>query len=177
MHTPVFAPLPNSPCFPRDAGRPRRPSNTGFTLLELMVVLALVGLLAGFGFKSYQQYVLRMKRVEGRNALYLLMQQQERYFSQNNSYLPFDEALQAGGLKWHSADTPAASAYQLQAAACDGDDIRHCVKLSAVPGSAVVNTGFHDPECGTLTLNSRGLKTQAGRSEGKTAGPGSAVCW
>jgi type IV pilus assembly protein PilE len=43
--------------------------NKGFTLIELMVVVAVVGILAAISMPSYLEYVLRAKRADGKAAL------------------------------------------------------------------------------------------------------------
>lgn len=130
----------------------------GFTLIELMAVLAIVSVLALAAYPSYRGVLLKAKRTEARAALMRTMQQQERYFSQHNSYLAYSGDNPAG-FTWYSGETAASSAYQISAAACSGDLIRQCVSLQATPGGALVDRNFRDEECGTLSVNSLGEKT------------------
>ena len=53
--------------------------NSGFTLVEVMIVVAIVGILASIAYPSYQESVRKGRRAQARTALSELVQQQERY--------------------------------------------------------------------------------------------------
>ncbi len=134
----------------------------GFTLIELLVAMVIIAILAAVALPSYQESVLKAKRAEGRAALMRTMQQQERYYSQKTSYIAFssdsiDENAQK--FRWFSGDNAASSAYEISAMACDGKDIRDCVKLTAWPGTQKVSRNHRDPVCGNLVLTSEGEKS------------------
>lgn len=136
----------------------------GFSLLELMVAVIVVGILAMIAFPSYTESVLKTKRAEGKAALLQGMQQQERHYTLHATYLVFNaESLpeKAPGFKWFSGDRPSSSAYEIHAQACDGRSIRDCVQLIARPGTERVHTGHRDPRCGNLILTSDGTRSAA----------------
>lgn len=133
----------------------------GFTLIELMVVVAIVAILASVAYPSYQDSVIKTKRAEARVALMQIMQQEERFYSQNNTYSVFSKAT-PNNFKWHSGDSAAASSYEIKAEACTGDTISNCVLLTATPGTVNVNSGYADANCGNLMLTSTGIKTASG---------------
>lgn len=143
----------------------------GWTMLEVLVVLVIAMVLAAFSYPSYSQFVIRSKRVEAQAALQLLMQQQERYFSANNSYLAFSSASTGEAerrFKWWSGASAASSAYEIEGKACDDEEIASCVQLVATPGTEQVDAHYKDDECGKLILTSTGLRLAAG---------GGVRCW
>ncbi|RJF98936.1 type IV pilin protein [Noviherbaspirillum saxi] len=138
----------------------------GFTLLELMVVVVIVGILAGIAFPSYQESIRRTKRTEGKSALMETLQQQERYYSQHNTYAAFSSSSPDKLFKWYSGGSPSNSAYELSATACSDDTVANCVVVTAKPGTALVDSQFSDPACGELGMSSNGKRT-----------PIKAECW
>jgi type IV pilus assembly protein PilE len=156
----------------------RRTEVRGFTLIELMITVAIIGILAAIAYPAYTGSVLKGRRAEGRTALTELLQQQERYLTQTGSYMTFaagatgaNGTTQAGGgatipFRTSSADSSSDAAYDMAAAACAAASgvlaLNECVQLSAVPRRT-------DTEAGTLTLRSTGLKSCNGT---KTS-----VCW
>lgn len=131
----------------------------GFTLVEMMIVVVIVGILAAIAFPSYQNYVLRSGRADGQAKLMEIIQAQERFYSQNQTYTA---NLGAGGLGYGvAADAAVASderRYNITALACGGSTIARCVVLTA----ARVGAQLQDNECGNLSLDSRGTKTESG---------------
>lgn len=70
----------------------------GFTLIELMIVVAIIALLAAIALPAYGRYVQRSKRVEAKTMLNFVMQAQERFNSTFNSYNPTLTGVQPAGL-------------------------------------------------------------------------------
>lgn len=139
----------------------------GFSLVELMVVLVILAILAAIEYPSYLESVRKTRRAEGRAALLQLMQQQERYYSQNGSYIAFS-STEPNGYQWFSGNAPASSAYEIAAAACEEDVLENCIVLTATPGTGNVNPAHRGDACGELSLSSNGMKTAAGHG---------ANCW
>jgi prepilin-type N-terminal cleavage/methylation domain-containing protein len=71
---------------PRQPMRDRRGSR-GFTLIEVMITVAIIAILAGIAVPNYRDYVLRGQLVEGTNALSAMRADMERFFQDNRSYL------------------------------------------------------------------------------------------
>jgi type IV pilus assembly protein PilE len=137
----------------------------GFTLIEALVVLLIVSVLASIAWPSYASYLTRTRRMEGKVALIVAMQQQEQHHALHHTYVAFSSAAPVAGLPWWSGTAAAASFYELDAEACPERALRDCVQLRARPGTANVDVRFTDAECGALTLLSTGEQGASGPSK------------
>lgn len=122
--------------------------NKGFTLIEIMIVVAIIGILAAIAYPSYDEYVKRANRTEGQAFLSDVATRQERYFSQNNKYINDVTKL---GLS--SVNSPTQ---------------KYAVSIVLAAGSYTLTAEqkFNDSKCGNLTLTGLGVKGRSGT--GKT---------
>jgi type IV pilus assembly protein PilE len=139
----------------------------GFTLVEVLIVLAIVVILAAIAYPSYAGFVTKTRRLEGQIALIETIQQQERFYTRANTYIGFSSESsdeREKRFKWYSGGAAASSAYELSARACPGRELSQCVEVLATPGTAKVDANFRDADCETLTLNSAGARSASGPS-------------
>ena len=65
---------------------PMQRKQSGFTLIELMIAVAIVGILVAVAMPAYKNYVIRGKLVAGTNALATMRAQMEQYYQDNRTY-------------------------------------------------------------------------------------------
>ena len=135
----------------------------GFTLLEMMLAVAIIGILAAIAIPNYSEYVARSKRCEGQALLSEGAARQERFFAQNNSYVTNSANIGQLALRNTSGTvvTSENGYYQMTVSSAAGDG-----------GYTLTATQtFGDAACGNLTLNALGTKGRSG--SGKTI----EQCW
>lgn len=126
----------------------------GFSLIELLIVVTIVGILVAVALPAYQQNVLAGGRAEGQSLLMEVASDQERFYSINNSY-----STNAAPL----ADPPAATRtsesgrYQVSVSACGGGSIANCFVATATPQGSQT-----DDSCTTLTIDHTGQRGATG---------------
>lgn len=128
----------------------------GFTLIEVMMVVVIIGILAAIAYPSYREYVLRGHRSEGVALLSEGAARQERYYAQNNTY--------ANSVALLSMDANSDNDYYtLSVVAADATSY----SLLAT----AINSQTDDSKCGNLGLNEQGVKTESGTAAD------AAECW
>ncbi|MDM0019954.1 type IV pilin protein [Variovorax saccharolyticus] len=153
--------------------RRHRTGARGFTLIELMIVVAVIAILAAIAYPAYTDSVVKGKRAQARTALLDLMQQQERYMTQNNTYLKFAASADGSAtFKVFSGDNDASPAYWLTAVECEkagggNFGMNECVKLVATPTHT-------DAAVTSLSLTSSGVKECTGTA---VTNNNKKLCW
>ena len=146
-------------------------TQTGFTLIELMIAVAIVALLAAIAVPNYTRYVEQSRRTDATTALTRIAGQLERCYTQHGRYdnptpictfgVVSDGALAnvshidlGGGIRSEEGD------YDLTIAAVAGSTAAQSFQLTATATAA--GSQANDDTCDTFTLTHVGLKGSAG---------------
>ena len=122
---------------------------SGFTLIELMIVVAVIALLVAIAYPAYTDQVTRTRRAEGKAAAVQMAAAMERCFTVNNAYnhescaVVGAAVLTDGGFYSVSAAAPSATTFT----------------VTAVPQGAQAS---HDSACGSLAVTQAGVKSASG---------------
>lgn len=131
----------------------KRDTTRGFTLLELMVVVAIIAIIASLALPAYQRYGLRARRVDGKELLMRVASAQERFYTNFNRYAtaPLTAATSLGLPSLNSER----GFYTITSANGATGDTQSYI-LTATP---VVGGPQARDQCGALTVNNTGVKT------------------
>lgn len=140
----------------------------GFTLIELMIVVAIIGILSMVAFPSYEKYLIKGRRGAAQSFMTQIMSKEEEYFVNNRAYLAVSDGSTAGLTTLHLA------------APSETDGFYTYAVLTLTSGSLVVPTGGYlvvatrktgssqvKDDVGDLTLSSAGQKASTGVEDPK----------
>ncbi len=133
----------------------------GFTLIELMIVVAIVGIIAAIALPSYQDSVQKSRRVTAQGDLQQFRQAMERFYTKNS----FSYATAADG--GNDTGAPAATTFGSTTSPLEGGSPYYNLTIFAADATtyelraAPINAQANDP-CGTLTLTNTGLRASLG---------------
>jgi type IV pilus assembly protein PilE len=132
----------------------------GFTLIELMVVISILGLLLAIAIPGYSDYLTKARRSDARAALLEIASAQERHYFQNRQYSSDGTDL------WSHPDglVSADGYYTLSFAFIDDDNQTYRVTATARGQQS------GDADCTSLSYDNTGSKDSTGAAD-------SSVCW
>ena len=117
----------------------------GFSLIEVMIVVAIIGLLSAVAYPSYSKYVVSSKRTDAQRAMVEYAQSMERYFTANGFY-----TATKGTTGNNTCGGAAPQAVSLYAITCStGSDFTFTITATPTTGTAQASDG-------TLTLTNTG---------------------
>jgi len=130
----------------------------GVTLVEVVIAIAVLGILLGVGLPSYRTQVAKARRADGRSALVAVAQRMDRFYAERGTYV--GAALGSSGLYPSKSEQ---GHYNLSITAQSAS----AYSLTAAPTGAQAGDA-----CGTLGYNEQGQK-----SVGSDATMNAASCW
>lgn len=129
-----------------------RGGQRGFTLIELMVVVAVIAILAAVAIPAYQDQMRKARRGQAKADLVELAQRAERYHTVNNTYEGFWDTIEAVG---HDVSPREGTAYYALSA---DEETAGAFVFEAVPQDSQEK----DTRCMTLSISSTGFKDMTG---------------
>jgi type IV pilus assembly protein PilE len=139
---------------------------SGFTLIEVMIVIVIVGILVTIALPSYQDSIRKSRRSDGMAALMEISARQERFYAQRSTYTA--DINTAAGLNYGATASPEGH-YNLTAANCGAganQTLANCYIVTATPATA---SQLKDTRCAAFSLDSFSNRTASGTN--------STECW
>lgn len=142
----------------------RRAWGRGFTLIELMIVVAVVAIISAVAYPQYTEHVRKANRADAQTALVELSQWMEQRYTINGFYSGAADGTGTPTLPFTTSPKGGTAVYNLTLSAIG----KNSYTLQAAPISGKV---MANDKCANLTLTNTGLRSQSG------SGVTQADCW
>jgi type IV pilus assembly protein PilE len=143
---------------------PSRSAQGGFTLIELMVTVAIVAILATIASTSYNSQVQKSRRTDARSAVLDLAGREEKLFSTNNAYSATPSDLGYTGVAWPIS--VGSNYYNVSVTIPTPPALPTTYQIIAT----AINSQASDAQCLTLVVDQTGLQSSTGSAP-------AATCW
>ena len=127
----------------------------GFTLIELMVVIAIIGVISAIAYPSYSSYMKKSARADAKVGMSKIADKQERFYLQNNTYTT---SFAATGLNTSNISEEGYYSFAITSADLVSGFV---ITATAVAGKSQAN----DTGCTSMTLSSTGAKEPNGNPD------------
>ncbi len=156
--------------------RKRRESMPGFTLIEVMIVVAIISILAAIALPSYTSYIARANRADARAQLMQVGQFMQRFYGANDRYDTIRDGSVGvidripANLQQSPADSTAL--YTLEIPTATLTNSSYVLRMVPVAGAKM-----DGDECGTFTVSSTGVRGVIVGGTASTSGALRDRCW
>lgn len=131
-----------------------QPQQVGFTLIELMITVAVIAILLAVAYPSYESYIRRANRAAAQAVLQDVAARQQQNLLDTRLYVAGTDPAATGAV----IPSKVTSTYTVSMVVSNAAGTPPTFTLTATP----IGRQALDTECGTMTLNQAGVKTKTG---------------